>query len=279
MRYKNDILEYGFKANMNDINAAIGLANLDIIDTNLARHRDNAAYYDTELANTPGLQLTERNPTATLIHVHTLKVETATHSPTTSTRRNHHQRNPPPQRPIHRHPPLHHPPPQPTPSPTTTSPSPSAGGSPTPTAPTSPAPSNRLVTNNNPPTRTPPPPPRHILQTTRTTPQPAKLTPVPPPRAHRPAPGPLTESLRHVRQERPQVRGRLRGSVRHQPAPSTAAARSRTCAGSAGRDSIGQCPAGVRKDHRGVGEILESGSPKPTRSGPSRSPGRARPVR
>ncbi|MEU4265903.1 DegT/DnrJ/EryC1/StrS family aminotransferase [Streptomyces sp. NPDC025273] len=75
-RYKNDILEYGFKANMNDINAAIGLANLDIIDTNLARHRDNAAYYDTELANTPGLQLTERNPDRNPSFMYyTLKVE------------------------------------------------------------------------------------------------------------------------------------------------------------------------------------------------------------
>ncbi|WP_330321281.1 DegT/DnrJ/EryC1/StrS family aminotransferase [Streptomyces clavifer] len=60
--YQNDITEYGFKANMNDINAAIGLANLDIIDTNLAKHRENAAYYDSELANTPDLELTERAP-------------------------------------------------------------------------------------------------------------------------------------------------------------------------------------------------------------------------
>ncbi|WP_410538493.1 DegT/DnrJ/EryC1/StrS family aminotransferase [Streptomyces sp. KL2] len=59
-RFKNDIPEYGFKFNMNDINAAIGLANLEIVDDLLARHRENAAFYDAELSDVDGLELTER---------------------------------------------------------------------------------------------------------------------------------------------------------------------------------------------------------------------------
>ena len=59
-RFKNDIPEYGFKFNMNDINAAIGLANLERVDGLVARHRENAAFYDAELAGVAGLELTER---------------------------------------------------------------------------------------------------------------------------------------------------------------------------------------------------------------------------
>ncbi|MFF1732640.1 DegT/DnrJ/EryC1/StrS family aminotransferase [Streptomyces sp. NPDC058247] len=59
-RFKNDIPEYGFKFNMNDINAAIGLANLETVDGIVARHRENAAFYDGELAGVGGIELTER---------------------------------------------------------------------------------------------------------------------------------------------------------------------------------------------------------------------------
>ncbi|WP_405385926.1 DegT/DnrJ/EryC1/StrS family aminotransferase [Streptomyces sp. NBC_01102] len=78
-RFKNDIPEYGYKANMNDINATIGLANLTLADTNLEKHRANAAYYDTELAHTPGLQLTQRKPDRNPSFLYyTLKVENRT---------------------------------------------------------------------------------------------------------------------------------------------------------------------------------------------------------
>ncbi|QFZ21230.1 DegT/DnrJ/EryC1/StrS family aminotransferase [Saccharothrix syringae] len=59
--FKNDIPEYGFKFHMNDINASIGLANLDLADANLRRHRENAAHFDAHLADVPGLELTERS--------------------------------------------------------------------------------------------------------------------------------------------------------------------------------------------------------------------------
>lgn len=56
-----DVPEWGFKFHMTDINAAIGLANLNHADDVLARHRANAAYYDGQLASIPGLQLTKRS--------------------------------------------------------------------------------------------------------------------------------------------------------------------------------------------------------------------------
>lgn len=59
-RLAADIPEYGFKFHMNDINATIGLANLPSVDARVARHQENAAYYDRELKGIPGLELTER---------------------------------------------------------------------------------------------------------------------------------------------------------------------------------------------------------------------------
>jgi dTDP-4-amino-4,6-dideoxygalactose transaminase len=60
-RCEADIPEYGFKFHMNDISAAVGLANLDVIDTVVARHRDNAAFYDRELGTTDGIRMLERS--------------------------------------------------------------------------------------------------------------------------------------------------------------------------------------------------------------------------
>ena len=60
MRGGDDVPEWGFKFHMNDINAAIGLANLAQVDEIVAAHRRNAAYLDRELASVPGLELTDR---------------------------------------------------------------------------------------------------------------------------------------------------------------------------------------------------------------------------
>ena len=71
-----DIPEWGFKFHMNDINAAIGLANLARVDEILYRHRDNAAYYDRELAGVPGLELTQRaGDRASSFWIYPMKVE------------------------------------------------------------------------------------------------------------------------------------------------------------------------------------------------------------
>ncbi|MGH3939771.1 MAG: DegT/DnrJ/EryC1/StrS family aminotransferase [Pseudonocardiaceae bacterium] len=57
-----DVMEWGLKFHMTDINAAIGLANLEQADAVLRRHRENAAFYDRRLATVPGLEQTERLP-------------------------------------------------------------------------------------------------------------------------------------------------------------------------------------------------------------------------
>ena len=59
-RCEDNIEEFGFKFHMNDINATIGLMNLEIVDECLARHRDNSRYYDQQLENIPGIRLLQR---------------------------------------------------------------------------------------------------------------------------------------------------------------------------------------------------------------------------
>jgi dTDP-4-amino-4,6-dideoxygalactose transaminase len=74
--FKNDITEFGFKFHMNDINASIGLANLGGVDEILRKHRSNAAYYDAELNDVPGLELPERAPDReSSCWIYTLKVD------------------------------------------------------------------------------------------------------------------------------------------------------------------------------------------------------------
>lgn len=55
-----DVSEWGYRFYMNDIAAAIGLANVHLADELLERHRNNAAFYDKELSGLPGLEQTER---------------------------------------------------------------------------------------------------------------------------------------------------------------------------------------------------------------------------
>ncbi|MFG1706564.1 DegT/DnrJ/EryC1/StrS family aminotransferase [Nonomuraea sp. M3C6] len=59
---RDDIPEWGYKFHMNDINASIGLANLAETDEVIRRYRDNAGFYDRELASADGVRLTERAP-------------------------------------------------------------------------------------------------------------------------------------------------------------------------------------------------------------------------
>lgn len=55
-----DVVEWGYDCPMNDLNAAIGLANFAEAERAVAAHRENAAYYDRELASVVGLNLVER---------------------------------------------------------------------------------------------------------------------------------------------------------------------------------------------------------------------------
>jgi dTDP-4-amino-4,6-dideoxygalactose transaminase len=49
-RCEQNIAEAGYKYHMNDIAAAIGLANIELVNSTIAAHRLNAAYYDRHLA-------------------------------------------------------------------------------------------------------------------------------------------------------------------------------------------------------------------------------------
>lgn len=57
-----DVADWGFRFYMNDVAAAIGLANLVAADGLIERSRANAAFFDRELAGVPGLRQTERSP-------------------------------------------------------------------------------------------------------------------------------------------------------------------------------------------------------------------------
>jgi dTDP-4-amino-4,6-dideoxygalactose transaminase len=56
-RCEEDIAEWGFKFHMNDINATIGLTNLEHIDAILDRHKENASFYSKELKGIDGITL------------------------------------------------------------------------------------------------------------------------------------------------------------------------------------------------------------------------------
>ena len=61
-RLENDILEYGYKFHMNDVNATIGLYNLPHIDSLLEKNRANGKYFDEHLKNLNNIKLLENNP-------------------------------------------------------------------------------------------------------------------------------------------------------------------------------------------------------------------------
>ena len=57
-----DVADWGYRFPMSELNAAIGLSNLAIVDDLVQANRANAARYDKELAGLPGVELTERAP-------------------------------------------------------------------------------------------------------------------------------------------------------------------------------------------------------------------------
>jgi dTDP-4-amino-4,6-dideoxygalactose transaminase len=50
-RLEADVVDWGYKFHMNDLNATIGLYNLPHVKTNIEKARENAIYYDTHLQN------------------------------------------------------------------------------------------------------------------------------------------------------------------------------------------------------------------------------------
>lgn len=55
-----DIAQWGFKFHMNDLAAALGLANYPHVANLVARHKENAAFYDEALRHVPGVTLLAR---------------------------------------------------------------------------------------------------------------------------------------------------------------------------------------------------------------------------
>jgi dTDP-4-amino-4,6-dideoxygalactose transaminase len=56
-RIEVDVKTVGYKYHMNNINATIGLVQLDYITAIIKRHIDNGRYFDTALREIPGLEL------------------------------------------------------------------------------------------------------------------------------------------------------------------------------------------------------------------------------
>jgi dTDP-4-amino-4,6-dideoxygalactose transaminase len=59
-RCEANIEEWGYKFHMNDVNATIGIENFKHAKEIVSKHRENAAYYDEHLQNTPGVTLLKR---------------------------------------------------------------------------------------------------------------------------------------------------------------------------------------------------------------------------
>ncbi len=71
------VTEWGFKFHMNDINAAIGLENLKVVDAQVIRkHQENADYLRHNLANIPGVTLLSDQAATRSAHwIFTLRVK------------------------------------------------------------------------------------------------------------------------------------------------------------------------------------------------------------
>lgn len=61
-RCEEDVKEAGFKYHMNDVNATVGIHNLEDIDNIVHTHQDNGLYYDEHLKEIPGVTLLDRRP-------------------------------------------------------------------------------------------------------------------------------------------------------------------------------------------------------------------------
>jgi dTDP-4-amino-4,6-dideoxygalactose transaminase len=75
-RMKNDILEAGYKYHMNNVNATIGLVQLENIKENVFKYIENGRYYDEYLRGVKGLELIPYYPdTEPSYWLYTMKVE------------------------------------------------------------------------------------------------------------------------------------------------------------------------------------------------------------
>jgi len=60
-RCEADIVEWGFKFHMNDVNATVGIENLKHCEDIIGKHKSNAKFYDDNLQDIPGLTTLTRH--------------------------------------------------------------------------------------------------------------------------------------------------------------------------------------------------------------------------
>ena len=60
-RCEEDVKEWGFKFHMNDVNAAVGIENLKLVDKNIAIHKSNGTYYNEHLKDVDGVTVLEHS--------------------------------------------------------------------------------------------------------------------------------------------------------------------------------------------------------------------------
>ena len=76
-RCESDIPEWGYKMHMNDVNAAVGLANLKEVDDNvISKNKANAHFYNEQLKDVKGVTLLENKPNHESAYwIYTIKVD------------------------------------------------------------------------------------------------------------------------------------------------------------------------------------------------------------
>lgn len=75
-RLESNITKAGFKYHMNNVNATIGLVQLECLEENVAKYIENGKYYDDALKNVPGITLIPYyKDTEPSYWLYTLKVE------------------------------------------------------------------------------------------------------------------------------------------------------------------------------------------------------------
>ncbi|WKZ71071.1 MAG: DegT/DnrJ/EryC1/StrS family aminotransferase [Melioribacteraceae bacterium] len=75
-RIENDIKLQGYKYHMNNVTAAIGLCQMNYIDSVISKYISNGIYYDSSLKNVPGVELLKYYPESEPSYwIYTLKVE------------------------------------------------------------------------------------------------------------------------------------------------------------------------------------------------------------
>ena len=75
-RCEEDVKEWGFKFHMNDVNAAVGIENLKLVDKNIAIHKSNGTYYNEHLKDVDGVTVLEHSiDRSSSYWIYTIRVE------------------------------------------------------------------------------------------------------------------------------------------------------------------------------------------------------------